>query len=77
MPLDESATVTWADVSNVEPIKSILQRAEFEFVGQAVLFVMENMAADNRRSAMIHTDNENIEFPEIETLYQQIKNSRI
>ena len=79
--LDEPATVTWTEMVEMHPrgprrLKLDFTRSRnFESVRNAVLFVMESMTAINRSTAMIHTDEGQISFAEITTLYNQIKKS--
>jgi hypothetical protein len=80
--LDEPATLTWIEMGEMQPIDpkhsklDFTRSRDFESVRVAVLFVMEGMTAINRSTAMIHTDERQIAFAEIEVLYNQIKKSR-
>lgn len=80
LDLDQAATVTWLvmdemhDAAPLQPIIANKSRdRKFESVTNAVFFVMEKLSNTNRPSAMIHTDAREIQMPEIEVLYGQIK----
>lgn len=80
MDLDQAATVTWLVMDETQEAASnqplfVKQSREkkFESVTNAVVFVMEKLSTSNRATAMIHTDAREIQMPETEVLYSQIK----
>ena len=79
--LDEAAKVTWLvmdEMQAVSPHHAKIEHSKsrtFESVRNALIFVMEELSAPNRTSAMIHADTREIQMPEIEVLYSQIKKS--
>jgi hypothetical protein len=79
--LDQAATVSWADMSQMRPVRPGValtthsRNKDFESVRNAVLFIMETLDKGSRTSALIHTDGATLHYADIEAIYAKIKQS--
>jgi hypothetical protein len=75
--MTEAATVFWFPVEMLKPIPGASiwngKDRKFESVENAVMFVIETLSVDDRRTAMIQTDQRSILPPDIQAIYEGMK----
>lgn|SRR5450631_2092220 len=78
--MTEAATVFWFPIEMLKPIPGATiwhgKDRKFESVENAVMFVMETLSVDDRRTAMIQTDQSSIHPPDIQAIYEGMKNKK-
>jgi len=78
--MTEAAIVFWFPIEMLKPIPGATiwngKDRKFESVENAVIFVMETLSVDDRRTAMIQTDQMSIHPPDIQAIYEGMKNKK-